>query len=430
MSPYQTVRGMRDFLPQEARRMRTVEHVTRKLAQLFCYDEVITPVVESYELLAAKSGEEIRKRMYAFEDLGGRHIGLRPEFTASVARLIATKMRNTPQPIRLFCVGSLYRYDEPQYGRFREFWQANYELIGSDKPEADAEILILTFELMNQLGLQHHWLKIGHVGIIRGILDQEDIATPKQNTIMQLLDKKQQDQALATVREFGASQTCLTTLKALLATRGKDPSSILDRVEKHVEIYESAINAVQNLREIVALVKESDPTLEMIIEAGFARGLEYYTGMIFEPYVPDLDIALSGGGRYDKLIELFGGESTPAVGVAQGIDRLALATKEQKTTPWLQAKRRVAVIPISEDLRAKTLELALTLRRQGLPVEVEVKGRTVSKALQDSGRKGATHAVLVGTEELKTQQVVLRNMKNRTQDIVKLANLHARILEA
>ena len=169
MSAFRTVRGMRDFLPQEAGRMRYIEHVTRELAQLFGYEEVITPVVESYELLAAKSGEEIRKRMYAFEDLGGRRVALRPEFTAPVARLMATKMKNEPRPMRLFCVGSLYRYDEPQYGRFREFWQANYELVGSNKPEADAEILLLTYELMRELGLHNYWLKIGHVGIIRNL---------------------------------------------------------------------------------------------------------------------------------------------------------------------------------------------------------------------------------------------------------------------
>ncbi|HDN05890.1 MAG TPA: ATP phosphoribosyltransferase regulatory subunit, partial [Candidatus Bathyarchaeota archaeon] len=123
MPVLKTVRGMRDFLPEEAKMMRYIEEKARKTANLYGYKEVITPVVESYELLAAKAGEEVRKRMYAFEDLGGRRVALRPEFTASVARLVATTLRNEPKPLRLFCVGSLYRYDEPQQGRFREFWQ-------------------------------------------------------------------------------------------------------------------------------------------------------------------------------------------------------------------------------------------------------------------------------------------------------------------
>ena len=420
---------MRDFLPKEAERMRYTEQVTRDLAQLYGYGEVITPVVESYDLLAAKSGEEIRKRMYAFKDLGGRRVALRPEFTASIARLMATKMRNEPKPMRLFCVGSLYRYDEPQYGRFREFWQANYELIGSSKPEADAEILMLTYDLMEKLGLRNYWLKIGHVGIIRGILAQENVKKEQQNVIMQLLDKKQWDEALTATREFGVSHKCVTTLKEILETRGKDVSRILKKIEENVRDYESAVAAVENLREITEFAKESDAKFEMLIEAGFARGLEYYTGMIFEPYVPDMDIALSGGGRYDKLIELFGGEPTPAVGVAQGIDRLALAVKKQKGSPKISERKRIVIIPIGEKPRARVLELSLVLRRVGIPVEVEVMGRTVSKALQDADRKGVTHAVIVGAEELKEDKVVLREMKKREQRTVKIRNLSQEILK-
>jgi len=429
MSTFRTVRGMRDFLPKEAERMRCAEQVTRDLGQLYGYREVITPVVESYDLLAAKSGEEIRKRMYAFEDLGGRRVALRPEFTASIARLIATKMRNEPKPMRLFCVGSLYRYDEPQYGRFREFWQANYELIGSVKPEADAEILMLTYDLMEKLGLRNYWLKIGHVGIIRGILAQEDVKKEQQNMIMQLLDKKQWDEALTATRELGVSQRCVATLKNVLKIRGKDISQVLKKTEENVRDYESAAAAVENLREITGLIGESNAKFEMLIEAGFARGLEYYTGMIFEPYVPEMNIALSGGGRYDKLIELFGGEPTPAVGVAQGIDRLALAVKKQKVSSKIPEGKRAVIIPIDEKLRARVLELSLALRRVGVPVEIEVMGRTVSKALQDANRRNVTHAVIVGFEELKEDKVVLRDMKKREQKTVKIRNLSQEILK-
>ena len=429
MSTFRTVRGMRDFLPKEAERMRCAEQVTRDLGQLYGYREVITPVVESYDLLAAKSGEEIRKRMYAFEDLGGRRVALRPEFTASIARLIATKMRNEPKPMRLFCVGSLYRYDEPQYGRFREFWQANYELIGSVKPEADAEILMLTYDLMEKLGLRNYWLKIGHVGIIRGILAQEDVKKEQQNMIMQLLDKKQWDEALTATRELGVSQRCVATLKNVLKIRGKDISQVLKKTEENVRDYESAAAAVENLREITGLIGESNAKFEMLIEAGFARGLEYYTGMVFEPYVPEMNMALGGGGRYDKLIELFGGEPTPAVGVAQGINRLALAVKKQKVSSKIPEGKRAVIIPIDEKLRARVLELSLALRRVGVPVEIEVMGRTVSKALQDANRRNVTHAVIVGFEELKEDKVVLRDMKKREQKTVKIRNLSQEILK-
>jgi len=428
MTEFRAVRGMRDFLPKDAEKMRYVEVVARDLAGLYGYEEVITPVVEHYDLLAAKSGEEIRERMYAFRDMGGRRVALRPEFTASIARLVATKMRNEPKPMKLFSAGSLYRYDEPQYGRFREFWQANYELIGSSKPEADAEILTLTYDLIERLGFRNYWFKIGHVGILRGILAQEGVAEEQQSKIMQLLDKKRWDEALTLTRELGASQNCVTALKKILEIRGKDVSQVLKEAKRAVEDYASAVAAVENLREILQLTMDSGVKFETLIEAGFARGLEYYTGMIFEPYVPKLEIAVAGGGRYDKLIELFGGEPTPALGVAQGVDRLVLAMKKQKVSPKTPEKNKVVVIPVVEELKTKAVELSVKLRKTNIPAEVEMMGRTVSKALSDADRRKVTHAVIVGPEELKEGRVVLRDMRKREQRTVEIENLSKEIL--
>jgi len=159
--------------------------------------------------------------MYVFEDLGGRKVALRPEFTASIARLVAVKMATAPKPIRLFSTGTLYRYDEPQFGRYREFWQANYELFGSTKPEADAEIISLTNNLMEKIGLHDYHFKTGHVGILRGVLNQEGVADEQQNSVMQLLDNKDWDEALRLVREAGGSEKCLYTLKTLFEIKGK-----------------------------------------------------------------------------------------------------------------------------------------------------------------------------------------------------------------
>ena len=423
MPRFRTVRGMRDFLPKHAGMMRYVEGLSRELAGLYGYEEIITPTVESYKLLAAKSGEEIKQRMYTFKDLGGRKVALRPEFTASIARLVAGKMRNEPKPMRLFCLGSLYRYDEPQYGRFREFWQANYELIGSEKPEADAEILTLTNNLIERLGLRNYHFKIGHMGILRGILSQENVGEESQSRIMQLLDKKQWDAALIVARGCDVSEGCIGTLKRLFKTKGKESSRVLRRVKEEVQEYGSAVVAVENLSDIFELVRAGGVKFEMVIEAGFARGLEYYTGLIFEPYVPELEIALGGGGRYDRLIELFGGEPTVAVGVAQGIDRLVLAMKKQGISPRIREEKRVVIIPISDELKAKAIELSSMLREAKIPAEVEVMGRTVSRALEDADRKGATHTILVGSDELREDRVVLRDMKKREQRVVEIENL-------
>ena len=420
---FRRVRGMRDFLPEEAKMIKYIEGKARKIAQLYGYGEIITPVLESYELLAAKAGEEIRSRMYAFEDLGGRKVALRPEFTASVARLVATTLRNEPKPLRMFSVGSLYRYDEPQRGRFREFWQSNYELMGPSKPEADAEIIMLTNSLMNTVGLKNFVFKVGHVGVLRGILSQEKIEDDVQNGIMQLMDKKEYDQALGLVEGAGASEKCLETLRKLVKAKGSKFSEVLDKMKRRVAGFESAANAVRNLQEILELVSESGEEIDMVVEARFARGLEYYTGMVFEVYVPEFNIALGGGGRYDRLIEMFGGEPTPAVGIAHGLDRIMLAMQKQKTTLKTEKEKKVAVIPINEELKGEALKISRMLRDAGIRVEVEVMGRKVAKALEDADRRKMDYAVILGERELKEGSVVIRNLKRREQRTVEIESI-------
>jgi len=423
MPVFKTVRGMRDFLPEEAKMMRYIQEKARKTAELYGYEEIITPVVESYELLAAKTGEEVRKRMYAFKDLGGRMVALRPEFTASVARVVATTLRNEPKPLRLFCVGSLYRYDEPQQGRFREFWQSNFELVGSNNPEADAEIISLTRTFINLVGLKNCVFKVGHVGILRGIFNQEGLAEDLQNKVMQFMDKREYETAFRILENSEASAKCLSTVKSLVKVKSDKTSNVLNKIEKNVEDYHAALNSVENLREIIQLILESEKEIKLVVEAGFARGLEYYTGMIFEVYVPELTIALCGGGRYDKLIELFGGEPTPAVGVAHGIDRIMLAMQKQKTKLEGEEKKRVMVIPLKEELKKEALKLSQLLRDVGMSVEVEVMGRKLARALEDADRRGLTYAVIIGERELKNGMVVVRNLKERKQKTVKIEAL-------
>jgi histidyl-tRNA synthetase len=427
MPDFKTVRGMRDFLPEEAKTMKHIEGKARKTAELYGYREIMTPVVESYELLATKAGEEVRLRMFAFKDLGGRMIALRPEFTPSIARLVATTLRNEPRPYRLFCLGSLYRYDEPQRGRYREFWQSDFELIGSGKPEADAEILTLTANLMETAGLENFTFKVGHVGVLRGVMGQERLDDKAQDAVMQLMDKKQYDDAFKAAEEAGGSKKCLTILQELVELKGSDVFEVVAKMKKCIKDYAEAVAATNNLSEILRLVSESGSKIRMIVDAGFARGLEYYTGMIFEVYVPELDMALGGGGRYDKLVELFGGEPTPAIGVAHGLDRMMLGLQMQNAPLAKEEKKKVIVIPVKEELIGEALKIAQMLRSAGLAVEVEVMGRKMSKALEDANRRKTNFAVMVGERELKEGAVVVRDLTKREQSTVKIEEAADRI---
>jgi histidyl-tRNA synthetase len=422
MPAFQTVRGMRDLIGEEAQAFTHIIGKARETASLYGFKEVITPVVEPLELLSAKSGEEIRQRMFIFKDLGERNVALRPEFTASIARLATTTLKNEPKPLRLFSVGSVYRYDEPQRGRYREFWQSNFELMGSAKPEADAEIVLLTNSLMASLGLQGYAFKIGDIGVIRGILSQEGVDEKTQNVVLQRMDKKEYDKALALVE----SKKCRSMLSGLIEIKGKDWQSTIEQIKSYVASYEKAKAAAENLNEILKLISEAS-NLTVTVEPAFARGLEYYTGMIFEVYIPELEIALGGGGRYDRLIEVFGGDPTPAVGCAHGIDRIALALQTQKAAVTAKKEKKVAVLPITEALKAEALKIAQQLRSAGLTVEFEVMGRKMAKALEDADKRKVDFAVIVGERELKDGAVVLKDLANRQQSTVPIAQLVEKI---
>jgi histidyl-tRNA synthetase len=423
MPAFQPVRGMRDLLPEDAALLNYIVCKARETACLFGYKEVVTPVVESYELLSAKSGEEIRSRMFVFKDLGNRTVALRPEFTASIARLATTTLRNEPKPLRLFSVGSVYRYDEPQRGRYREFWQSNFELVGSARPEADAEVILLTDSLLRAVGLQSYAFKLGNVGVLRAILSQEGVDEKTQNMILQLMDKKEYDEAFKLVKP----EKCRALLSELLELKAPDASSTVEKMREKVKGYTEAEAAAYNLAEVLRLVTEGGCNVQTV-EPTFARGLEYYTGMIFEVYVPQLEIALGGGGRYDRLIEVFGGEPTPAVGVAHGIDRIALALQMQEKTVEPKHGKKVMVIPVNEQVKSEALKLAMQLRSAGVPTEFEVMRRRVAKALEDADRRRIDYAVIIGEKELRAKTVTLRDMAKRLQETVPIQALAEKIM--
>jgi histidyl-tRNA synthetase len=423
MPSFQTVRGMRDLLPDDAEMLNFVMAKARETAQLYGYREVITPVIEPYELLSAKSGEEIRSRMFNFKDLGNRTVALRPEFTSSIARLATTSLKNEPKPLRTLSVGSVYRYDEPQRGRYREFYQSDFELIGTSNPEADAEIILLTDRLMKAVGLRNYAFKLGHVGVIRGILSQENVDEKTQNAILQRMDKKEFEEAFKLVE----SEDCLSTLRGSLELQSDNVFETVEKIKSHVEGYCKAAESAEELKSILKLVTEGGCPVQTV-EPTFARGLEYYTGMIFEVYIPELDIALGGGGRYDKLIELFGGEPTPATGVAHGLDRIVLAMQMQKAAPTTERKKRVAVIPVNEALKSEALRISQMLRDAGLSVELEVMGRKMNKALEDADRRKMDYAVIIGERELKQSAVVVRHLAKREQAVVDIAKLSKTII--
>lgn len=421
---------MRDFLPLELSKRHFVEAKVRECFRFFGYKEIETPIIESHALITAKSGNEIRHRLFAFTDFSGRKLALRPELTASVARVVTNKLRTQPKPIRLGYIANCFRYDNPQLGRYREFWQAGFEMFGSEYAIADAEIVLANLELMRRVGLSEAFLKIGHVGILREILKTYKVQENEQNTIMGLIDSNHPNQVKKTFTELNIPTEGQDDIQQLFTLKGAH-STIFKQAEALLCKYPRAKKALANLQTIVTLVQQSTVPNKIIIDLGFARGLEYYTGMIFEVYIPDLEIALGGGGRYDKLVEIFGGAPMPAVGCSPGIDRIVLAIDKLKRFPSPSTNRiQVIVIPVDQttSVLSKGLEIATSLRTKDIIVHLETVGRRLRSAITYAVRHGYTHAIIIGMKDLSHNQVTLRDLKAKTQESLPLDRLIQQLL--
>jgi histidyl-tRNA synthetase len=308
-------RGMRDWLPPQFYALKRIEDVLSKVAESFGYRRVETPVVEHFEVLAKKAGEEVINEIYYFKDKAGRELGLRFDMTVPVARVLSYNL-DTPRPVRWYYFTKVFRYDEPQHGRFREFYQFGIELVGSQSPRADAEVLQILTESLTAAGAASYVVKINDRRAVDKMLESLGLSAYR-DVIYRALDKK-----LKLPREEVVA----------LMTRGGVP---LDKAEK---IYDMAGEAA--LQDAVDLLTRLDPSLgahyaKLIkylevstpleifrFDMSIVRGLDYYTGIVFEAFAGEYKLAVGGGGRYDDLLELYSGVKTPALGFAIGVERL------------------------------------------------------------------------------------------------------------
>jgi len=425
-----TPRGMDDLLPREVALKRRIEDVIREVFKLYGYLEVETPTVEYYELFALKSGEEIRERMFDFIDKGGRRVVLRPEVTASIARLVASKLKAVAPPLRLGYIADCYRYDEPQWGRRRRFWQGGFELIGSKDPLADAEILEVSYEVFNRIGLRDHYFKVGHIGILREILSSYHVDERVQDRILTLLDRKMTVEAFDLMKENGVDEDGVQVIRELTKLEGTDLRRILADALNLLSPWKEACKDIEDLCEIIDLAREGGVESRIVVSLGLARGLEYYTGFIFEQSVPDIKIALNGGGRYDNLIELFGGKPTPAVGCAIGITRIMqyILEKKPEETP-APSRPKILLASVGDVSKKYVMRVARILRSMGFGIEVEVLSRKLPSAIEYALKSGMRFMVIVGGREEAEEKISIRDLELRRQVELPLSD-RERIMEA
>jgi histidyl-tRNA synthetase len=411
----QSPRGTRDFLPDDMERRRFYEGVLRQTVQRSGFREIQTPIFEEAELFILKSGPNIINELYAFKDKGDRDIALRPEMTAPAIRSFVNNMSNEPKPIKIFYFGQCFRYERPQSGRYREFFQFGAEIIGSATPQTDAEVIAAALEMVKALGLKDYKVRIGNIGILKKMLTKAGVPAEKMPEILQKLDKKLYEEARPMMEAAGVADADAKEIFELTGTVGG--ADVLDRVAGDESEY------LKQVLSYLSALGAGSPEIDL----GVVRGLDYYTGMVFEIEAPVLgaEKQICGGGSY-TLSELFGGEKVFSTGFAIGFDRILLAL-EKENAEYPKGRMDAYVIPVSNDVSLKAFEIAGMLRRNGISADIDIADRKMAKAMKYASSTNSRFVVIVGSEDLRSGSVTLRDMTSGEQKQVKINDLPAAI---
>jgi len=397
-------RGTKDILPDTVGNWNYVEGEIRELCRRFGYSEIRTPIFEHTELFQRGIGEGtdvVDKEMYTFTDRGERSITLRPENTASAVRAyLQNKLYAQSNLVKLFYIGSMFRYDRPQAGRMREFHQFGVEALGEANPAVDAEVILLAMNLLEGLGLKDLELSINSVGCPK--------CRSKYRTMLQDFFRDK----LEDLCEDCRSRFERSPLRILDCKKDSDKPYMADAPKITDCLCEECAEHFAKLKELLTSAGISfthDPRL--------VRGLDYYTKTAFEIKYPPLGAqsAVAGGGRYDGLIEEMGGNPTPAVGFATGLERLLLALESQNLLPEKNRSVDAYVVALGETAQTEGFKLLNSLRQQGLSAAMDFAGRSMKAQMKQANKLGAKYSVILGEDEIAEGVVMLRSMEDSSQ---------------
>ena len=418
-------RGTRDFLFDEMRQRKKAESTLRKIFESYGYQEIKTPLFEELKLFTTKSGEEIVDQLYNFKDKSDRELTLRPEITAPVARLYLNELEKTAvKPIKLYYYGSCFRYERPQKGRFRQFWQFGCELIGAKTPQGEAEVIALCTDSINALGITTADVNINHLGIIRGLFSHFNISDETQREIMVVIDKGDKDlliESLSGDNPVIDNDELNQILLKLIDLVGD--KSILSDVEELIAPYDESKAALEELKELIDLLEDFDVE-NYTLNLGVARGLDYYTGIVFEIYVPELGAQkqICGGGSY-SLVKVFGGQEVESTGFALGFDRLMNAIEELTEVEELGSHLDIYVIPITEDVRSEAYKITQLLRRNGIKADVDLNNKKFRKLMNYADKIKVEKIALMGPKELEDGKITIKDMVSGNQELIDIENI-------
>lgn len=403
----QTLKGFRDFLPDELRVRKNVIGIFSQVFEKYGYEPLETPALEYQDMLLGKYGEEAEKLMYLFEDSGQRKIGLKYDLTVPLCRVIA-QYPSIPKPFKRYQIQSVWRADKPQKGRYREITQCDIDTVGTTSPLADAEIVALIQECLLNIRFQKFTIRINSRQVLFKIMENAGIGEDKYLTIIQTVDKMDKKPKEAIVEELGYKGLNTETINNIFS--GLDnakPDNNLSEVLKFIEKFEVP-------KDYYCF----DPTL--------SRGLDYYTGAIFETVVTEPKIgSITGGGRYDNLIGQFIGQSIPAVGTTIGLDRAVDVIRELNLWPDLpKTTVKVLLTVFSPEYINYSFDINSLLYANNVNTEIYLDLNTrLDKQLKYADAKGIPYVVIIGPDEAQKGTVMLKNMATKEQKEVSKEDL-------
>lgn len=409
MSKPKILKGMRDFLSDEMARREYVLFLIKQIFKSYGFLPIETPAIEYWDILSGKYGDE-EKLIYKFKDRGERDVGLRFDFTVPLARVISMHPEIT-MPFRRYQIQPVWRADKPQKGRMREFYQCDIDIVGTSSILADAEIISITNEIFEKLGFKEFKIIVNNRKILSAICQYAGIESEKELEVCRSIDKVEKigkDGVKEELEERGIRKECINNILSVLEINS------IELLEKEISGFGD--EGIKETKELFSYLRDFEiPEQRVSFSLWLARGLDYYTGSIFETIVEEPKIgSLAGGGRFDKLIP----KDIPAVGTTIGLERVITVMEEQNIFPSLETQSKVLITQFDRDSLKYVFNIAKELRENGIETEVYPDFVKLSKQFRYASKKGIPYVLVAGPDEIKENKVTIKDMKAERQELV------------
>lgn len=416
----QTLRGFRDFLPDQMMAREHLIDIARSVYRSYGFAPIDTPALEYAEVLLGKGGEESDKQVFRFTDQGERDVAMRFDLTVPLARFAAQYVQELGTPFRRYHIGPVWRGERPARGRFREFLQCDFDTIGTTSNAADIETLFVIHDLLERIGIERFTIRVNNRRVLNGLLEKNDLQPHAVGLLRSLdkLDKIGRDAVSAEmVEKVGVTAEQAARVLEMAQLKGS-PNEILGALERMLSGSPTGELGLANLHELFAAAAACGLPAERIrLDVSIARGLDYYTGTIYETLLGDLpDIgSVCSGGRYDNLAELFTSQQLPGVGASLGLDRMLAALEELGMTQKTTTPAPVLVTMFDAQHTCDYLAMGRRLRKAGIGAEVYPEAKGIGKQMKYADKKGFRIALIAGADEFAAGTWQIRDLKNGTQ---------------